>query len=201
VFAFGLSTGYQYMQVRPDSLHSDVDRSQWRTSGWVAVVQGPQQEDGVPFAMKLTSRSILVFFCCSGIGLSLASLHSHYAVAATEYCDLNEIFNCDLVNRSRFSEIFGIPVALIGLLGYLVLLGLTFARKRALESLRLGLSSAGLVFALYLAYIEEHVLRTWCLLCIGSLIAMTGIAILSFLAMRKSTPGKAISQDLRGDRG
>lgn len=133
--------------------------------------------------MKLTNRFVLMFLCVCGIALSIASLHSHYATSATEYCDLNQMFNCDLVNRSKFSEVFGIPVALLGLVGYLVLLGLTFLRDRALEILRLVLSCAGLAFALYLAYIEEHVLQTWCLLCIGSLIAIAGITLLSAIVV------------------
>jgi vitamin-K-epoxide reductase (warfarin-sensitive) len=120
-----------------------------------------------------------VLFALCGIGLSAASLRSHYATSATEYCDLSAVFNCDLVNRSKFSEMFGIPVALIGLIGYLVLLALITRRQRNLKILRFCMSLVGLTFALYLAYIEEHVLRTWCLLCIGSLFAIAGLTIVS----------------------
>ena len=129
------------------------------------------------------ARVLILLFSLCGIGLSIASLRSHYATSATDYCDLNEVFNCDIVNRSKFSEAFGIPVALIGLIGYLVLLGLTAKKVRALEILRSYMSLGGLMFALYLAYIEEHVLRTWCLLCIGSLIAIAGITIVSAVGL------------------
>ena len=61
--------------------------------------------------------------------MSGLSLHSHYATSATDYCDLTTMFNCDLVNRSVYSEFFGVPVALIGLLGYFLLFGLTALRK------------------------------------------------------------------------
>jgi len=117
--------------------------------------------------------------CFCGIALSIASLYSHYATSVTEYCDLNQMFNCDIVNRSKFSEIFGIPVAFVGLIGYVVLLGITFKKNRVLDILRFYMSLAGLMFALYLAYIEEHILRTGCLLCIGSLIAIAGISLAS----------------------
>ncbi len=136
--------------------------------------------------MKITARFFILFFCACGIGLSTASLRSHYAVSATDYCDINQMFNCDLVNRSTFSEIFGVPVALIGLTGYAILFAVTMKRNRALANLRLYMSSAGLVFALYLAYIEAHVLRTWCLLCIGSLIAIAGITLLSAVEVLRS---------------
>jgi vitamin-K-epoxide reductase (warfarin-sensitive) len=125
------------------------------------------------------STFLNVLFALCGIGLSVASLRSHYATSATEYCDLNEVFNCDIVNRSKFSEVAGIPVALIGLIGYLVLLGLMTRKERKLKILRFCMALVGFMFALYLAYIEEHVLRTWCLLCIGSLMAIAGITIVS----------------------
>ena len=129
--------------------------------------------------MKITSRILILALCLCGIALSAASLHSHYATSATDYCDLNQVFNCDIVNRSKFSELFGIPIALIGLAGYVVLLGLTAKTRRLLQILRLYMALGGLVFALYLAYIEEHVLRTWCLLCIGLLVAIAGISLAS----------------------
>lgn len=129
--------------------------------------------------MKNLVRYLILLMGICGIALSIASLHSHYATSATEYCDLNAMFNCDIVNRSKFSEVFHVPVALIGLLGYVVLMVLSLGKIMAFKLVRLFLSLGGLGFALYLAYIEEYVLRTWCLLCIGSLAAITGIVALS----------------------
>jgi uncharacterized membrane protein len=131
--------------------------------------------------MKMNIRLSILFLCLCGIALSIASLRSHYATSATDYCDLNETLNCDIVNRSKFSEIFQIPVALIGLLGYAVLLGLTVRTQKVFQTLRLSFSVGGLGFALYLAYVEGYILRTWCLLCIGSLAAIAGIAVLSLI--------------------
>jgi uncharacterized membrane protein len=128
-------------------------------------------------------RVAVSVLCLAGLGLSLTSLHNHYAVSPTQYCDLNALFNCDIVNRSKYSELFGIPVSLIGALGYLALLGLTLRKSLSFELVRLFASLGGLAFALYLTYIEEFVLRTWCLLCIGSLIAIAGIVCLSFTAV------------------
>lgn len=138
--------------------------------------------------MKNLPRLLIMISCICGIALSIASLHSHYAISATDYCDLNEMFNCDIVNRSKFSELFGVPVALIGLLGYVVLLGISTKKNRVLDILRFLMSLVGLVFALYLAYIEEFVLRTWCLLCIGSLISISAIAILSAVEIGRREP-------------
>lgn len=138
-------------------------------------------------AMKPSLRVITLLLCLAGIALSAVSLRSHYATTTTSFCDLNATFNCDLVNRSKFSEIFGLPVAALGLAGYAGLLALSGTGNRRLGVIRLCLALGGLAFALYLAYIEEHVLQTWCLLCIGSLVAIAGIAVSSAFALRRLT--------------
>ena len=52
------------------------------------------------------------------------SLYHHYGTSATSYCDIGENFNCDIVNRSTYSTVAGVPVALIGIAGYLAVLAL-----------------------------------------------------------------------------
>ena len=115
------------------------------------------------------------------MAVSAVSLQRHYAKSATAFCDVGERFNCDIVNRSEYSRIMGIPVAGIGIVGYGVLLALvTVYRSRAETPLRLLVAAiAGLSFALYLTYVEAYVLDIWCILCLGSLgliVAITGLA-------------------------
>lgn len=117
----------------------------------------------------------------AGVAVSAVSLERHYAKSATAFCELGEKFNCDIVNRSEYSSVMGIPVAGIGLAGYGVLLALaTVYRSRAETPLRLlVLAFAGLAFALYLTYVEGYVLETWCILCLSSLgliVTITGLA-------------------------
>ena len=69
--------------------------------------------------------SLVAVLAVCGIAVSSVSLQHHYATSKTAYCDIGETFNCDIVNRSEYSSIFGIPVALIGMLGYAALLTLT----------------------------------------------------------------------------
>lgn len=142
--------------------------------------------------MKNGLTIAVAVLCIIGAALSGVSLHNHYGTSKTEYCDLDETFDCDLVNRSIFSKFMGIPVALIGLVGYVFLFAVSVVRGRAFATLRLVASSAGLVFALYLAYIEARVLAVWCLLCIGSLIAIAGIHGISIVAVsRRESPAVA----------
>ena len=123
----------------------------------------------------------------TGILVSSISLHHHYAKSKTSYCDIGDNFNCDIVNRSRYSTVLGVPVAAIGIAGYLTLLTLsTFCRqKRDTPILVLAASLAGLGFALYLTYIEGFVLATWCVLCLSSLFLIFTIALLSSLLVMR----------------
>ena len=86
----------------------------------------------------------------AGIVISAISLERHYAKSATPYCDFSQRFSCDIVNRSEYSTLFGIPVAGIGVAGYAFLLLLsTVQRKRSETPTRLlGAAGAGLIFAL-----------------------------------------------------
>src|SRR5207237_269492 len=110
-------------------------------------------------AMTDRSRRILgviALLAVAGIAVSSVSLAHHYAKSKTSYCDFGETFNCDVVNRSAYSVVMGVPVALIGVVGYLALLALaTLYRTKAETPVMLLVGAlAGLAFALYLTYVE-----------------------------------------------
>ena len=106
-----------------------------------------------------------------GIAVSSVSLQHHYDKSTTAYCSFGESFDCDIVNRSVYSSIAGVPVALIGILGYTTLLvfATLYRAKAETPAILLLASLGGLGFALYLTYIEGWVLGTWCVLCLSSL--------------------------------
>jgi uncharacterized membrane protein len=122
-----------------------------------------------------------------GVAVSSVSLYHHFSKSKTSFCDIGESFNCDLVNRSVYSTVLGVPVALIGILGYLLILALATVYRDQAETpaLLLIVSGAGLGFALRLTYIEGHVLGVWCILCLTSLSLIFASAVLSaFLFFR-----------------
>jgi len=137
----------------------------------------------------LTKRlmTVIAILAVCGIAVSSVSLQHHYATSKTAYCDIGETINCDIVNRSAYSSIFGIPVALIGMLGYAALTGLaTIYRERPeTPAMLFGGAAAGLAFALYLTYIEAHVLGVWCILCLSSLVLIATATILAGVIWRK----------------
>ena len=124
----------------------------------------------------------------AGVVVSAVSLQRHYAKSASAFCDFGERFNCDIVNRSEYSTIVGIPVAGIGVAGYVALLVLAaFMRRRPETPNRLlGAALAGLAFALYLTYVEAYVLDTWCILCLASLGLIATITVLAGLVKARA---------------
>src|SRR3989338_6259561 len=134
------------------------------------------------FAKPISILSLL------GFSVSVFSLYAHYSQRASAFCNLGGSFNCDIVNRGIYSTMFGIPVALIGILGYAALFLAAQYRariKHAAHALVL-LSCFGLLYALYLTYLEAFVLAAWCIFCITSLFTIAAITILALFSLKKS---------------
>jgi vitamin-K-epoxide reductase (warfarin-sensitive) len=110
-------------------------------------------------------RFVLALLAVIGIAVSALALREHYRTD-TSPCSINEKWDCGIVNHSPYAVLWGMPVATIGIAGYLLLGGLALARRYlALLPLSLG----ALAFSLYLAHIEAHLLGVWCIYCVASL--------------------------------
>jgi len=119
----------------------------------------------------------LVFLLAlAGLIVSALSLRVHYS-NEVQICDINAHWDCGIVNHSRYSEIAGIPVAVLGIAGYAAIALLVFARREVLLLIAAGI---GCAFALYLSHIEADVLGVWCLYCV---ISQTIIALIFGLAL------------------
>jgi vitamin-K-epoxide reductase (warfarin-sensitive) len=132
---------------------------------------------------------VIAVLALAGVTVSAVSLQRHYAKSATALCDFSQKFSCDIVNRSEYSTIEGIPVAGIGVAGYAALFVLaTFWKYRAETPNRLLAGAiAGFVFALYLTYIEAYELMTWCILCLISLLLISVICLLAVVVKVRGT--------------
>ena len=121
-------------------------------------------------------RFVLVSLAVIGIVVSSLALHEHYRTD-TSPCSINDRWDCGIVNHSPYARLGGVPVAAIGVAGYLLLGVLAFKRWRLVLALA---AVAGLAFSLYLAHIEASVLGVWCIYCVASLAV---ISLLSVLAL------------------
>jgi vitamin-K-epoxide reductase (warfarin-sensitive) len=119
-------------------------------------------------------RWVLILLAVAGIVASSLALREHYRTDASP-CSINERWDCGIVNHSPYAMLFGIPVAVIGIAGYLLLGVLAFRKAyRVMLVAALG----GLGFALYLAHIESAVLGVWCIYCVISLGVISLVSLL-----------------------
>ena len=125
-------------------------------------------------------RILLALLAALGIIVSVLALRVHYSTDV-QPCDINAHWDCGIVNHSRFAvlnlgPVHGVPVAVVGIAGYALLLGLAVF---GLRKLLLVSAAVGFCYALYLTNIERSLLQVWCLYCVCS---QGIIALLTLLA-------------------
>jgi vitamin-K-epoxide reductase (warfarin-sensitive) len=127
-------------------------------------------------------RWVLVVLAVVGIASSALALREHYRTD-TSPCSINDRWDCGIVNHSPYAMLGGVPVAVIGIAGYLLLAALALQRA---YRLMLAAALAGLGFSLYLARIEARVLGVWCIYCV---ISLGVISLLSLLVLGRVLVG------------
>jgi vitamin-K-epoxide reductase (warfarin-sensitive) len=122
-------------------------------------------------------RWVILVLAVAGVITASLALREHYRTE-TSPCSINEKWDCGTVNHSPYAVFAGVPVAIIGIGGYILLGALAFKKKwRFLLAAALG----GLAFSLYLTRIEANILGVWCIYCVISLGVISLISLLSVL--------------------
>jgi uncharacterized membrane protein len=101
---------------------------------------------------------------------------------------------CDTVQTSRWAVFLGFPVAFYGVVGYFVILVVAVAAlrpaavgQRKWNVVLVGLASVGVLFTIYLTYLELFVIHAICRWCVGSAVIITAIWVVAVLALRKES--------------
>jgi len=123
-------------------------------------------------------KYVLILLATLGIAASALALREHYRTD-TSPCSINERWDCGIVNHSPYATVkgTGIPVAVVGIAGYLFLGALAWRR---LWRIVLAAALVGLGFSLYLAHIEKDILGVWCIYCV---ISLADISLINLLAL------------------
>jgi len=98
---------------------------------------------------------------------------------------------CETVQNSRYALVAGVPVAVIGLAGYLVLLGSAAFRSATAAAVGVGCAAVGLVFGAYLLVAQISLIHAVCQWCVASDAIMTLISIAALwrcLIVLRQTP-------------
>jgi len=131
-------------------------------------------------------KYLLLILAILGIIASSLALREHYRTYGDSPCSINDHWDCGVVNHSPYAMMAGIPVAAIGIVGYILMAALAFLRS---YRLLLVPTFAGLAFSLYLAHIEKDFLGVWCIYCV---ISLGIISLMSLLTL-----GTVVSQFVR----
>lgn len=138
-------------------------------------------------------RYVFIILALFGIAASSLALREHYRTYGDAPCDINDRWDCGIVNHSPYAMLKGVPVADIGIAGYL-LLGILALKK--MYKTMLALAVPALAFSLYLAHIEKDVLGVWCLYCaislgVISLITLLLVFTVTASLIQRPTPNKS----------
>jgi len=131
-------------------------------------------------------RYLLLILAVLGITASSLALREHYREYGDSPCSINEHWDCGVVNHSPYAMLGPIPVAAVGIAGYILMAALAFRRY---YRLLLVPTFGGLSFSLYLANIEAHILGVWCIYCVISLGIISLMSVLNL--------GTVVSQFVR----
>jgi uncharacterized membrane protein len=118
-------------------------------------------------------RGAALVLAIAGIGIASYLVYVHYS-GAEPICSISH--GCETVQKSHYAKLAGIPVALLGLLGYVAILVTLFVRGDAGRVAGAGAAFVGLGFSGWLTYLEAERIHAWCQWCVGSAVVMTLLA-------------------------
>jgi len=129
-------------------------------------------------------KLLMRIFSLLGLVIMVYLTYIHYANASS-FCDISENVSCDVVTTSLYSEVFGVPMSLLGVFyfGFVFLCSFFCAKKNLYQTVFL-LTVLVLFPSLYLTAMEFFVIDSICILCESSKVLMLGILVVSYLGLR-----------------
>ena len=121
-------------------------------------------------------RAAAIGVALAGLGIATYLTVVHYS-GGEPVCAVAH--GCATVQQSDYAALAGVPVAVLGVLGYLGLLAALVRDGEAARTAAAFLSLAGLGFSAWLTYVEVGVLDAICIWCVGSAVCMVLLAGLS----------------------
>lgn len=146
----------------------------------------------------------LVVLALIGLGIASYLTYVHYR-GLSPICAINA--GCEKVQSSRYAKVGGVPVPLIGLIGYLAILASLFVRGEMARLATAGMAIGGFAFSVYLTSLELFKIHAICQWCVGSAIVMTAIAVLATIRALRISDDELLDEDagpharLRGPEG
>ncbi len=162
--------------------------------GLVVVLRPYMQRRGRPAPIPAQSGWLIPVLALAGLGVAayLAYIETSLTPAVC-----GPVGDCNAVQQSEYARLFGIPIAFYGLAGYVAILALWLTQRLArIPLVRLAptgifaIAVVGILFSIYLTFLEPFVIGATCIWCLTSALLMTGILLFSAEAGRLSQPKK-----------
>ena len=136
--------------------------------------------------------------CVLGALISAYLLVADFLLGGAEFCLTGQ--GCDVVRESRYSQMGGVPVALLGVLGYAAMAAAVLSPlgRRTKWSLLFPLSAAAVGFSAYLTYLELFIIEAICSWCVASAAIAVALLALSGLGGAGRPRGRRPSDPLPG---
>ena len=137
--------------------------------------------------MTLTDRRLraaILVLSALGAGIAAYLTYAHLAHAQVS-CFTG---GCETVQASHWSELAGVPVAALGLGGYVVLAASASSRSELARALGLAAALGGFAFAVFLIYVQAFELQAWCQWCLASDAVLTLLVPATLLRAVRADP-------------
>jgi uncharacterized membrane protein len=95
---------------------------------------------------------------------------------------------CVIVQHSKYSKIAGVPVALLGLLAYVAIFVTALSRSELAKAAGAAIALGGLVFAVYLVYVQAALIDAFCQWCLASDVVIALLAFATSLRLLRARP-------------
>jgi uncharacterized membrane protein len=130
-------------------------------------------------------RTAAIACCVVGLGIAGYLTYVHYA-GISPVCEIAH--GCEKVQTSEWSKVAGVPVALLGLLGYAAILVAVLMPGETALTAAAGLALVGFGFSAYLTYREVFTIEAICIWCVASAVVMAALAALTVARLARQEP-------------
>jgi uncharacterized membrane protein len=135
----------------------------------------------------MTDRLRVVAIAISVLGIAIAGYltYVHYA-GISPVCEIAH--GCEKVQTSEWSKVAGVPVALLGLVGYVAILAALLIPGETAATVAAGMALVGAGFSAYLTYREVFTIHAICIWCVASALLMVALAIVTVARLTRHSP-------------
>lgn len=132
-----------------------------------------------------TLHAALIVLALAGMGIAGYLTYVHYA----ELSPVCTTGGCERVQQSRYAKLAGVPVPLIGLIGYVAIFASLLVRGELARLATAFMAIGGFAFSVYLTYLELFEIDAICQWCVASAVVMTLIAIVATIRVLRAPDG------------